>query len=230
MIMRPALFTAVLLAALPAQAQDLFPLPRGCTAYVTAQIRNCQVAHSYRCAGDAAGDQWVTYLDGEGPYFSSKIDSETRWLESVDLYTGEADTIQTEADPASFTVLLQSGRDDFDFTTVANTGEVTRFKGFDALTGEKVTVDGVVLERTRFRLEAFAEDGTFLWRREGNQLIQRDWRIFYSDAEDFENAAGDKVSTLDTPVEFAFPGDKGFLATEPKYDCDVVTASVEGQP
>ena len=225
MILRLCVPLALLAAAGPALAADpLFKAPAGCKVYATAQLRACQISHHYRCAGDAPGDQWVALLDGQGAHFLSKIDAETRWVESVDLDTGETDRLNAETDPASFTTLIQSGRDDFDFTTVSTAGEERRFKGFDQLTGEKVTIDGVVLERTRFSLTAYDATGAEAWSRNGNQFIQRDWRIFFSDSEDFRNAAGDEVQTVDTPVTFAFPGDKGFLSMTPDYDCDVLTA------
>ncbi len=218
------LATAVSVAGTAACAADPFRVPDGCTAYVTVQQRNCQVSQHYSCTSDPRGYQWMTYLDGQGPYFSSLIDTETRWISSIDLFTGETDEIGAETDPASFTVLLQTGRDDFDFTTHSSTGEERRYKGFDQLTGAKVTIDGVPLERTRFEVTAYAGDGTQLWRRAGQQLIHREWRLFYSDREEFTNSAGDRENRIDTPVEFDFPGDEGFLATEPKFDCDVVTA------
>ena len=204
-----------------------FQVPQGCTAYATVQLRNCQVSQHYTCAGDPAGEQWTVYLDGDGAHFASKIDSETRWIESIDLIGGVTDRIDSEADPASFSNLLRAGRDDFDFTTTSSAGEAVRYRGFDQLTGEKVTVDGVTLARTRFELTAEGPDGNFLWRRAGQQFVSEDWRIFFSDRESFENSFGDKVDSIDTPVEFAFPGDKGFLSADPKYDCDVVTAQLE---
>ncbi|MFM2356879.1 MAG: hypothetical protein RLZZ528_2615 [Pseudomonadota bacterium] len=203
-----------------------FQVPQGCTAYATVQLRNCQVSQHYTCTGDPAGEQWAVYIDGEGAHFASKIDSETRWIESVDLIGGVTDRIDSEADPASFSNLLRAGRDDFDFTTTSSDGETVRYRGFDQLTGEKATIDGVLLSRTRFELTAESPDGSFLWRRAGQQFVSEDWRIFFSDRESFENSFGDKVDSIDSPVEFAFPGDKGFLSADPKYDCDVVTAQL----
>jgi hypothetical protein len=220
--------TAVSVAAfLPAEAGGLFPLPTGCTAYATVQHRNCQVSQHYRCGGDPEGTQWSTYLDGQGPYFSSQIDFETRWVNSADLFTGETDEITEETDPASFSTLLQSGRDDFDFKTRSSAGEVRRYIGYDQLTGTKVMIGGQPLEQTTFELTAYAEDGTQLWKRAGQQFIHRDWRIFFSDREEFTNAAGDRENTIDSPVEFALPGDKDFLTQDPKFDCDVVTAQAD---
>jgi hypothetical protein len=206
----------------PVLGAGKFPVPAGCTAIATVQQRNCQVSQHYRCSQDAPGEQWVVMLDSEGPFFASKIDSETRWIESIDLDTGETDRIGAETDPASFTTLLDTGTDTFDFETESSNGEVRRYKGYDRLTGERVMIDGVPLERTEFDLSAYATDGSLIWRRKGRQLIHREWRLFYSDAEDFVNGFGDTVSTVDAPVRFDFPGDTGFLADKPEYDCDMM--------
>jgi hypothetical protein len=103
-----------LLSGVPGLAASKFAAPKGCTVYQTVQMRGCQVSHHYRCEGDAAGDQWSVYLDANGPYYMSRIDSETRWIESFDLSTGETDRIGEETDPASFSTLLANGRDKYD--------------------------------------------------------------------------------------------------------------------
>ncbi len=216
-----SLGAAVLLAA-PALAGGKFAPPAGCEAFATVQLRNCQVSQHYRCEHDTPGDQWAVYMDGDGPYYMSRIDAETRWIESYDLTTGERDELSSETDPASFTTLITTGRDDYDFTTESNTGEIRHYTGFDELTGETVTIDGVTLERTKFDLTARTPDGDLIWHRSGRQLIHRDWRLFWADREDFENGFGDRETVIDTPVDFALPGDKGFLASEPIYDCDMM--------
>ncbi|MCW3781376.1 hypothetical protein [Defluviimonas salinarum] len=207
--------------ALPASAGGKFKAPEGCEVFTTVQLRGCQVSQHYRCEKDQPGDQWAVYLDQDGPFYASRVDAETRWVESYDLTTGERDTILSEADPASFTMLLATGRDDYDFRIKSSTGEVRHYTGWDTLTGEAVTIDGVVLERTRFDLTAEAEDGTVLWHRSGQQFVHHDWRLFFADQETFEAGSGETESRTDTPVDFAFPGDKGFLATEPSYDCNM---------
>lgn len=211
-----------LLSAAPGLAASKFAAPKGCAVYQTVQMRGCQVSQHYRCEGDAAGDQWSVYLDANGPFYMSRIDSETRWMESFDLTSGEEDRIADETDPASFSTLLETGRDTYDFTTTSGNGEVRRYAGFDELTGETVVIDGVTLERTRFELTASGADGQMLWQRTGRQLVQRDWRIFFADKESFENGFGDKADVTETPVTFAGPGDKGFLAAKPEYDCDAM--------
>jgi len=67
--------TLALISALPAFAGGKFAAPKGCTVYQTVQMRSCQVSNHYRCDGDAAGDQWSVYLDGDGPFYMSRIDA-----------------------------------------------------------------------------------------------------------------------------------------------------------
>jgi hypothetical protein len=216
----------LLLVAAPASAAGKFQLPEGCEAFVTVQHSDCQVSQHYTCSGDKPGDQWSAYLSPDGPFYLSRIDAETRWMESHDLITPDSDQLATEANPASFSTLLETGRDDFDFTTESAAGEVRRYVGFDKLAGGKVTIDGVTLERTEFALETFAADGSFLHRRTGQQVISRDWRLFFSDAEHFENAYGDQEDSVSRPMTFAFPGEKGFLATAPQFGCDQMMTQV----
>ncbi|MCV2867341.1 hypothetical protein OEW28_01700 [Defluviimonas sp. WL0002] len=224
--LRTVLALGACCAALPAAAGQ-FPLPQGCTAYATVQMRSCLVSQHYRCAGEPEGHQWAVQADGQGPYFANLIDAETRWLQSYDLYTGEQDQLAEERDPASFTELLESGRDEFDFFTESSFGELRRYVGHDRLTGRTETIDGIVLEQTEFELSAFDADGGLIWTRTGNQFVHRGWRIFFPGTEHFENSFGDTVDTVENPVEFALPGDKGFLEDEPKYDCDTLTASMQ---
>jgi hypothetical protein len=212
----------VMALASPALAAGKFTVPEGCTAYVTVQHSDCQVSQHYRCDADAAGDQWAVYSDSEGPYYMSRIDAETRWMESHDLTTGERDALASETDPASFTTLLDTGRDDFDFTTADSNGDVRRYVGYDQRTGESVTINGIRLERTRFDLSTYAGDGTYLHRRQGAQLINRDWRIFFADEEEFENALDERFNSTSTPITFAQPGEPGFLEAKPQFGCEMM--------
>lgn len=224
---------AVILAAatvLPASATSLFVAPAGCEGFLTVQLKNCQVANYYRCATDNPGDTWSTYLDSQGAHYTSRIDSETRWVQSFDHIDAVWDYLDEDApDHASFTALIESGRDDFEFSTTDETGETRRYKGHDRLTGQTVLLDGVTLERTEFDLTAMDADGNFLHRRTGNQYISREWRVFFSDTDHFENAFGDKIDSVDTPVDFVFPGQPGFFTTEPKYGCDMLMTDVPSQ-
>lgn len=208
--------------AMPAAAQTFTP-PKGCKLTLTAQLRQCQVVNHYTCAGDEPGDRWLSYADGQGIYFTTLIDYETRWIESIDHGTGVIDKLLSKAaDDASFSTLLATGRDDYDFMTESNDGTVQRFVGVDTLTGASVLIDGFVLERSEFDLTSYDASGNFLSRRTGTQLVSRDLRLFFGDAEVFESADGEKFESFQPPVTFALPGEEGFGTVEPKFDCNAV--------
>lgn len=213
-----------LLAALPAAAEPKFTPPPGCTLTTTVQMHSCQVANYYRCAGDAPGDQWVSLADGAGEFFVSRTDVETRWVESVSLQDGTVEKLDAAGsrDNASFSTLLATGRDDYDFITRTNTGQVQRFKGFDQLTGARTTIDGVALERCAFEMTIEDEAGNVVATRKGMQVISRQMRVFFAETETYENGFGDRVTTTEGPVTFAFPGDADFAAATPQYDCDMM--------
>lgn len=214
--------------ALPAAAADFTP-PQGCKLEVTIQNRSCTVSQHYRCSGDAEGDQWVTTFTPDGPVYQSRIDRETRWMESTNLRDGITDVLEDEAkDHASFSTLLSTGTDSFDFWTRASNGERLRHVGQDQLTGEKTEIDGVPLEVTRFRLTTYNENGDVLIQREGQQYISRAQGRFYGGVETSEDWTGQRQSTNDSPVKFAFPGQPGFGATKPQYDCDLQMVGGEG--
>lgn len=216
------------LSGLPARAGNFTP-PQGCRLEVTIQNRGCTVSQHYRCAADGAGDQRVTYFTPEGPTYQSRIDKETRWLESTDLRTGVTDVLEDgAADDASFSTLLATGRDDFDFWTRSNDGERLRHVGHDELTGEKVQIDGVPLEITRFALTTRNEQGDVLIERKGQQFISRAQGRFYGGIETSSDWTGAVEDSNDSPVSFAFPGQPGFGATTPEYDCDLQMVGGQG--
>lgn len=212
---------ATLAPALPAFAGNFTP-PEGCTLEVTIQNRSCTVSQHYRCSSDNAGDQRVMYFDNEGATFESRIDKETRWLESRDLRSGIVDKLDSEAvDPASFATLTETGRDDFDFWTQSSTGERLHHKGYDRLTGAAKEINGVALEETEFHLRTFNQAGDLLIERRGNQFISRAQGRFYGGVESSTDWTGAAQDSNDSPVRFSFPGQPGFAETTPAYDCDL---------
>lgn len=219
----PATVLAVFTAGL-AHGAGTFTPPEGCTLDMTVQLRECRVANHYHCAGDPSGERWISYADGAGEYFLSRIDAETRWIESISLQTGEVDRLDAgaSADNADFSALLATGRDDYDFITRNNFGETSRYVGYDQLTGEQVTIDGVTLERCVFELEATDGNGNVLFSRKGTQYVSVEHRVFYGDIETFRNALGEEVQSVMSPVTFAFEGEDGFGEAEPKFDCDML--------
>lgn len=205
-------------AAAPAAAKVFTP-PQGCKVYLTVQEHGCVVSNLYRCTQDKPGDQWRADFGINGAFFVSKIDRETQWVESLDLETGNHETLQPgAADPASLSTLLSTGRDESDFSTVNEKGVVRHFKAYDALTGQSVTIDGVPLQRTKYEMTATAADGTVLWKSSGHEYVSAKWRTFLAGAGLWEDKAG-KRPYDNSPARLIQPGQPGFAETVPEYDC-----------
>jgi hypothetical protein len=221
--------TAVLLAALiatPASAGTFTP-PEGCTAFLTVQSRQCRVSNYYRCAADAPGDLWRQDFDQEGVFFKSKIDSETQWIESYDVNPTVKQTLDPNPeDPASFSDLLATGLDNFAFGLTKETGEQTRVRGFDKLTGKTFTIDGVTLKQTEFEYTETDMSGNVLRRSRGNEFISPEWRTFFAGPSEWDDGTG-YVPIDGSPVVFIMPGEPKFATTEPIFDCDVVTSEAD---
>ena len=223
-----AMAALLTLSPMSVQAANFTP-PAGCKLEITVQNRGCTVSQHYRCGSDAAGDQRVTIFSPEGPVYQSRIDKETRWMESTNLVNGLTDRLLDEADDhASFSTLLSTGRDDFDFWTESNDGQRLHHVGHDELPGEKVTIDGVALETTRFELTTYSESGDVLIQRKGQQFISRAHGRFYGGIEHSTNWTGAVQDSNDSPVTFAFPGQPGFGVTRPEYDCDLQMVGGQG--
>ncbi len=105
-------------------------------------------------------------------------------------------------------------------------GTGSRFSGFDRLTGKEVVIDGVTLLQTEIDYTEYDRAGTVVGRSRGNEFINPDWRSFLGGAGERDLGDGKWLPLDASPVEFAFPGEEGFLETQPKYDCDALTASL----
>lgn len=219
------LMLPVLMLAAPVVAQSsgqTVTLPGGCEAYVTIQKRSCTVSTLFRCEADPEGDQRRMDFDEDTMTYMGQIDAETRWVETFYTNSGTTETLAPNpVDPASFSTLIETGYDDWDFGTISSNNILTIFRGYDRLTGETLLIDGVTLEQTEFSIVAYDPAGTEQWRSVGNEYIQRDWRTFLSGTRTV--TVPDEVFETDgRPVEFAFPGAPGFQSTEPRYDCGVM--------
>ena len=91
--------------------------------------------------------------------------------------------------------------------------------------GISLARDGVTLDQTDYNITAYDSGGGVIWQSEGVEFISRDWRMFLSGKSTITTPE-DSFETDDTPVEFIFPGEEGFLASQPKYDCDALTAEL----
>jgi hypothetical protein len=165
-------------------------------------------------------------MDEDGITYAGAIDAETQWVESFHFLSGHAERLRADPpDPASFSELLATGRDSYDFWTDSDEIGPTRYVGEDRLPGETVTIDGVTLERTAFRITATDGRGAEVWRAQGREFISREWRMFLAGVTTI--TAGGVTETIDdSPVEFVFPGERGFLSVSPKHGCGVVMSEL----
>ena len=215
----------VIFAAAPAFAGSFTP-PAGCTAYLTVQSQGCYVANYYRCEADNPGDQWRADFDQEGPFYLSKIDRETQWIESYDMNPAVKQTLDPNpVDPASFSDLLSTGYDSFVFSLTKDNGEHTNIRGFDKLTGTTAVIDGVTLSQTEFEYTETDNSGTILRQARGREFISPEWRNFFSGSSEWYDGTN-WMPMASAPRQFILPGEKGFAATQPIFDCDVVTSSL----
>jgi hypothetical protein len=215
---------ASLLAPVPALGGS-WTTPEGCEVFMTVQSKACRVSHYYRCSYDAPGDQRRVDLDQEGPFFYSRINSEAEWVESFDPQRQVLDP--SPADRASFSELLATGIDTWDFTLSKDDGTGSRATGFDRLTGQLAEIDGIGLKETEVEFTEYGLDGTVLRRSRGKEYIHPEWRLFFAGPGETDLGDGQWLPIDGSPVAFIFPGEEGFLATQPIYDCDTLTA--EGQ-
>lgn len=228
--MRNLMILAFAMAAPVAAEAGSFTPPQGCTAHLTVQSRGCYVANYYTCEADTKGDQWRADFDQEGLFFLSRVDSETQWVESIEMNPTVTQRLDANPkDPASFSNLLATGRDEFVFSLSKDNGEHSNVTGYDQLTGKTVTIDGVVLEETQYEYAETDDAGTVLRKSRGHEYISRDWRRFFAGPSEWWD--GSEWQPLEgSPVQFISPGEKGFAATQPIFDCDVQMSQAEVLP
>lgn len=219
--MRRLSLIALILLPLPAVAGSFSP-PKGCTTFLTVQAKQCRVSNHYTCSSDAAGDQWRADFDQEGPFFLSRINREAEWVESFDL--SQPIVRQTlkpgSEDRASMSELLSAGTDSFDFGLSRDPGDPSQVTGFDTMTGQSVTIDGVTLRQTQFEFTERDEAGQILRQSRGFEYVHPEWRLFFAGPSEFRTVEGDFLPSDGSPVAFIFPGEAGFASTEPVFECD----------
>jgi hypothetical protein len=222
-IVSAVLFTCLAPAA---QAAGTFTPPEGCSVWMTVQARACRVSNYYKCTADAPGDQWRADFDQESMFFLSKINREAEWIESYDFFPTVRQQLDPGAeDPGSFSTLLSEGMDTFAFNLSRDDGTRSRVRGFDKLTGKTVVIDGITLQETQFEYEETDPEGNLLRRSRGNEYIHPEWRNFFAGPSEWDGGGG-YVPINGSPVQFIFPGEPGFAATEPVFECEAVMSSL----
>ncbi len=229
--MKIVYFLAALVFAPIASHAGTFVPPKGCSAYLTVQMKSCEVSHYWTCGADPEGNHWIMSIDGEGPSFLQYLDREFRWLQSypqgVDI---SRELITEESDANSMTELFETRRDDFDFRqSVKQSGKqiaVEHITGFDRLNGTRVTIDGEPLLVTEFEIYVQSDNGTAVVHTTGNQFVSERFRLFFQGRET-ETAGGETFHYDDTPVLFIEPGEAGFLADRPEFGCDDMMSGLD---
>lgn len=223
--MMKSLTTLAFLAANPVAAQQ-FSLPQGCEGYLTIQSTSCTVSHYFRCTEDTGGEQRRATLDEEGLTYVGRINDEAEWLESFHIRSGHTERLQSSNDPMSIGELIANNIDTFDFTTDSREIGQSQYVGMDRLTGETVEIDGVTLLRTEYALRALDPEGNEMWRAEGAEFINEDWRMFIGGVSSYITS-DDRFENDNTPVEFIFPDEPGFLSVNPKHGCGAQVSSFD---
>lgn len=209
-----------LAAATPAAAQQSFAAPEGCEALLTVQYKSCVMTNIWRCDADDPGDQWIALLTQGGVFSVQRVDDEFQWIEAFKL-TGNERLITPAMDPASLTDLFATQIDTWDFTLETETG-TERNVGFDMLTGETVLIDGEELLRTEYQGRTLDGDGNEIEASSGRQFVSEKHRLFFF-GESWVD--GDPENVIDmSPVTFIYPGEPGFFAATPKYECNEIDA------
>lgn len=211
-----------LLLAPMAQAGDFTP-PGGCTVYLTVQSRGCMVSHHWTCEGNAPGQQWSGDIDATGLVYVGQIDHEAQWLKSYYTQAAEEETLVEPAiDPANLTALFATGTDTYDFMLDDTNGRMRVF-GVDRIVERDLMIDGERLHRTEFDIRVTDLEGTLLYADQGSEYVSEKHRRFFSGTGRFRQPET-PIEYDQSPMEFIYPGETGFLSDEPKYDCAVVTA------
>lgn len=210
----------MILAMMATQAQaGTFQVPPGCTGAVSIQLRGCMVTHYYRCDADPAGFLHRVDMSEDGLEYYALTDGEGRWLRSHDVVDNYAEELGTERDPASLTELRQTGLDSFDFDMRSGRGDLSQIQGYDSLTGETVTIDGETLRRTEFQMSVRV-DGEVVWSTKGREFVYDRLSVFLG-GQSTVTHDDDSYDRDSTPERFDFPGEPGFMSTQPVYGCSL---------
>lgn len=215
----------VMLVATPVAAQE-FSLPQGCDGYLTIQSTSCTVSHYFRCTDDTDGQQRRATLDEDGLSYVGRISKDAEWLESFHLRSGHTERLLTSEDTMSISTLLSEMVDTFNFVTDSREIGRSNYVGMDRLTGESVVIDGITLLRTEFEVTAFDDAGNQTWKSEGSEFVNPDWNMFIGGTSSFVTST-DRFDNDNTPIEFIFPGEPGYLSVNPKYGCGMQLSSYD---
>jgi len=209
-----------------------FEPPAGCATFLTVQMKSCEVAVLWRCDAQS-GIVWQGSYDGDGPLSVTVYDREFQWLDSYYAFDGVREKLADPGpDPISMSDLLAKGVDTFRFTLTSDDGATRKtlyVKGRDRLTGRKTKIDGMTLLDVDSSLTIRGADGKVSYATSGRQYVAPDMRLFLLGKEKVTQD-GETVEYDNTPVDFIFPGEPGFNATKPLYECHTVQSGLGIRP
>lgn len=210
---------SLILALCAASPLAAFEPPSGCTGKLTVQYQGCFLSNIWTCEGDAEGEQWIALFAQDGPYQVRKVDREFQWLQTFYMNPPSTEVMQTPVpDPENLTELFATGEDLYDFTIQESGGSAVRYQGYDRLPGEAVVIDGEPLLRTEFSYQAMTPEGEVLYSRMGRQYVSEKHRLFFFGSV-WDPANGEGAAEDTSPVEFIYPGEPGFMSSNPKHGC-----------
>jgi len=216
--------------ASPAQAGGEFTPPKGCEAFLTVQNRACSVTLLWRCDVAPGGDIWEATFSPDGLDSVVSYDRDYQWLDAAYSWDSSREEFSPPAnDPISLGDLLATGLDTYDFTMRRATPDRLydiRVTGADMLTGDTVTIDGFVLDEVQTRLEIVDDTGFTEYASKGTQYLSRELGLFFLGPEEVSGPDGGTSLYNDGPIDIILPGEPGFGATTPLYDCNLLDAAL----
>ncbi|WP_068115699.1 hypothetical protein [Tropicimonas marinistellae] len=219
-----AVLTACAAVSGSANAGTRVQVPEGCEGFLTVQMKGCGVSHYWRCEADPDQNTWEVHYDFEGPFSVSVYNREFQWLDSRYFGDGSREHLVDEGpDPASLSTLLETGTDSYAFVIHENGPDGERdivHQGTDRLTGREVVIDGVTLLETEFTATALdAVSGEEVYTVSGNQYVLPEERLFFLGPDTFRQGVEERDNDF-SPVRFIRPGEPGFDAMTPQFDCE----------
>lgn len=220
---------AMLFPLVPVQAAD-FRAPEGCETFLTVQSKQCAVTNLYRCDVAPDGTFWEALFSADGMESVVSYDRDYQWIEANYFWDNSREAFSPPAeDRISFDALTSDGVDTFRFVmrrTAPGESRNITVVGADILTDKMVEIDGTALRLVQTQIQILAADGSVEYDARGVQYVDMERRLFFAGTEEVLETTGD-VSVYDgSPVDFIHPGEPGFGATVPLYECVEQEASL----
>ncbi|MBV7410880.1 hypothetical protein [Maritimibacter sp. DP1N21-5] len=220
-----------LLSPLSVTAADFAP-PAGCKGVLTVQSRECTLLNLYICEGDDS--IWEATFSADGFDVLAQYSPDYIWRDIAYLWDQSRETFLEPAEDApSLAELAKTGVDTFRYTvhrTAPGEDRLLTIVGADMLSGETVVIDGVTLARVDTELQILDDEGTVEYASRGTQYLDVERGLFFWGKDAVLDADGAETVYDNSPVDFIEPGEPGFGAAVPLYDCNEQKIAFEVTP